>query len=46
MDVKRRWNELQPRIDDLLGSTKRPGEASMDAVKGAVELGRELRKAI
>jgi len=46
MEVKRRWNELQPRIDDLLDSAKRLGETSMDAVKEALELARELRKAI
>jgi hypothetical protein len=46
MEVKRRWNELQPRIDDLLDSAKRLGEASMHAVKEALDLARELRKAI
>jgi len=46
MEVKRRWSELQPRIDDLLDSAKRLGEASMDAVKEALELARELRKAL
>jgi uncharacterized protein YhbP (UPF0306 family) len=46
MEVQVRWNELQPRIDDLLDSAKRLGEASLAAVKEALELAGELRKAV
>ena len=46
MEAKRRWNRLQPRIDDLLDSAKRLGEASMRAVKEALELAAVLRKAL
>jgi hypothetical protein len=44
MDVRRRWSELEPRIDDLLDSAKRLGEASVEAVREALRVMRELRK--
>lgn len=45
MEVRRRWNDLQPRIDDLPDSAKRLGEASVEAAKEPRELTRELLRA-
>jgi len=46
MEVKRRWSEIEPHLEQLLQSAKTLGDASVTAVREALERLREIRQAL